>query len=287
MVEAAITGLGVGAIYLSISLGLSLIFGVMGIINFAQGDFVVVGAYAIVLSVGWVSDPVEGWILGVALAVMLLAAVGFATFFSAIRPLEGKAEELTLLSTFSVALILQGLGLSLFGASSRALFIPDWGVEIFGSRVSGYRLVSLAVGLVAAVALTLVLNRTLLGRRIRAIADDSTGARLIGIPVGRVNAITFVFAAILCVAGSISVVLIGSVSPAMGISIIFKAFAIVVVAGLGRLSGLIIASLGLGLLESIAGFAISSSAAAIISFAVVFMVLVLRPTGIAGVRASG
>lgn len=261
-----------------------MVMGVMGIVNFAHGEFVMLGAYVTYWAFTlWGIDP----ILSLPLSAGVLILVGISIYRFGIKPiLSAEAFEQVLL-TFGISIILQNAALILWKADFRSISTPysDMSIAIGPINIGLARLLTFGI----AVMLTLLLvvfNKTKVGKALRAVSQNRKAAALMGINVDKAYIIAFSIAAALGgIAGTLSA-LIMYVFPLMGGKLGLKAFAILILGGLGNIWGTLIASLILGISESIVGTYLpqGSGWAEGLSFALILAVLIFKPTGIAGVR---
>jgi urea transport system permease protein len=279
-------GLSLGSILLLAALGLSLTFGQLGVINMAHGEFIMAGAYTaytvqqVIADAGislLVSIPAAflgGGLMGLALEGLLLKRLYH-------RPLD------TLLVTFGVSLVLQQVARDIFGAPSVDVKAPAWlhgNVEVLGAPVPLTRLFILVLALAALVALSLILSRSALGRRIRAVVLNRDLAETSGISTRRTDQLSFFIGSGLAGVAGVAVTLIGSTSPYVGSNYIVDAFLVVVAGGIGQIRGAVIAAVALGVLQALFEFSTTASIAKVLIFAVIVVFLQLRPQGIFSVK---
>jgi branched-chain amino acid transport system permease protein len=291
-IAITVSGLALGAVYFLVASGLSLIYGLMGVLNFAHGVFLTLGAYA-----GWeVATRLPVTTLGftaTALAATLAgAAVAGLTELLLIRPLYGRPLA-QILITIGLDLALVGLLLGVFGSNSRVIAVPSWvsGVTTIGSvRIPNGDFVALGTGLAVLGVLTWFLRRTRYGIIIRAGAENRDMVRALGIDVGRAFTLVFtVGGAAAGLAGLLnSVVFSGSlVDPTEGDQLLIFAFIVVVIGGLGSIAGSAVAALLVGLVQVYVGFYVGSGGgmAQLGNVSVVLVlavVLLVRPRGLLG-----
>jgi branched-chain amino acid transport system permease protein len=293
-VAITVSGLALGAVYFLIASGLSLIYGLMGVLNFAHGAFLTLGGYA-----GWVvaqhlaaARGGAGFLLTAGAAALAGAAVAAATELLLIRPLYGR-QIAQILVTIGLDLALVGLLLGAFGSNSRAIGVPAWvtGVTGIGSeRIPDGDFVAFGTGLAVLGALTWFLRRTRYGIIIRAGAENRDMVRALGIDVGRAFTLVFtVGGAAAGLAGLLnSVVFSGAlVDPAQGDQLLIFAFIVVVIGGLGSLAGSALAAVVVGLVQVYAGYYAGGEAglAQLGNVSVVLVlavVLLIRPRGLLG-----
>lgn len=280
-----ISAILVAGLYASMSYGLALIYGVLKIINLANAGFLMMGAYAT-------------WWLWTALGVNpLLAPLIVVPFFfglgmlierTMIRRVVDQEPIVSLLLLFGVWLVLQNIAYIIFTGDTRSISIPltDAVYTAGGLVLPWARVYVFAIGVVALVAMQLLLTRTQLGRAIRSIAQDRDASRLVGIDVERVNAIAFGLGIALAgLAGSL-LSLLFSFNPDFGRTLSLKSFCIVVLGGLDSFVGVAFGSLALSLVESFGIRYMPASLQNLISFVVLIVVLVAFPKGIAGLLRS-
>lgn len=266
-----------------LAVGFTLIFGVARILNLAHGTFYALGAYGAYFFTSHLHLPLLPAAL---LAIGVVAVFGVVVERVLIRPMR-KSQLAVLMITLAVALVVEQALFLTFGSEYRNVpaFI-DTKFTIGGVDVGGARLLALGVGVVVIGALWLFIQRTRLGSAILAISQDPQAAQYMGIPSDRIFSIVMgISAALAAVAGVLAGPFL-TVQPTMWLLPIVKAFAIVVVGGLGSIPGSILAALMLGYAETIVGYMISTSWTEIVSVLATLLMLVFRPAGIFGRRAA-
>ncbi len=281
--EILIYGAVTSAIYAMLAVGFTLIFGVARVLNLAHGSFYALGAYGT-----YVLTSLVGWPLWLAAIVAIAGVSLFGVIVEKvlIRPLR-YSQLGVLMITLAVSLIVEQALFLTFGSEYRNVpaFI-DTKISIGGVDVAGQRLLTLVVAVVAIGALYLFIQRTRLGSAILAISQDAEAAKYMGIPSDRIFSLVMAISAALA---GLAGVLAGpflSVQPSMHLLPIVKAFAIVIVGGLGSIPGSILAALMLGYAETLVAYLISTSWTEIVSVLATLLTLVLRPAGIFGKRAA-
>ncbi len=285
-VVALFNGLSYGFLLFMIAAGLSLVFGVLGVLNFAHGGFFMVGAY-IGLEIGGAAalSPVA-FIAVVLLTGVVMAVIASVVEVTLFRRMYPRADFDFLLLTFALSLVAEGAMREIWGSTPLAMSFPKgWGrgFDIFGATVPQYSVFVILVGLVILGGLSLLLLRTKLGTIIRAVAEDRWMAEALGINVRLV--FTGVFALGIFLAGSAGVMVAPTqaVTAQLGALFLVQAFAVVIVGGLDSVPGALVASLLLGLLQSF--LVVTYSRAAPYSLYVgIIVVLLLRPQGLLGSR---
>ncbi|AOW95217.1 ABC transporter permease [Rhodococcus sp. WMMA185] len=280
--QAVVSGLLLGGVYALISVGLTLIFGVLGIVNFAQGAMLTMAMY-IVYALSTTGLPVYAATI---VAVPLMFVFGMIVQSTLLTKLTiSGSHEGPLLVTLGLSLLIVNVLLMIFGGRPLSVEVPVEGtVSIFGSVASWPRVLAFIGAAIVAVALKLVLERTPLGLSIRAVASNSEGAKLVGVDVGRVYAFTFgIGAACVAVAGGLMTPFT-SLTPSVGEQFTILAFVIVVLGGLGSVIGAVVGGLVIGLVQTVGAIYLPGTGSLILVFAVFILVLFLRPEGLYGVR---
>lgn len=281
--EILIYGAVTSAIYAMLAVGFTLIFGVARVLNLAHGSFYALGAYGT-----YVLTSLVGWPLWLA-AIVAIASVslfGVVVEKVLIRPLR-YSQLGVLMITLAVSLVVEQALFLIFGSEYRNVpaFI-DTKISIGGVDVAGQRILTLLVAVVAIGALYLFIQRTRLGSAILAISQDAEAAKYMGIPSDRIFSLVMAISAALAALAGVLAGPFLSVQPSMHLLPIVKAFAIVIVGGLGSIPGSILAALMLGYAETLVAYLISTSWTEIVSVLATLLTLVLRPAGIFGKRAA-
>ncbi len=273
-------------LYALVTLGLTMVLGIMGIVNFAHGDFVMLGAYVTYWAYTlWGVDP----LLSLPLSAVTLFALGIAVYKFGVKPILDAEEIEQVLLTFGISIILQNVALILWKADFRSVTTSysDMSIHIGYVSVGLARLLTFVIAILLTLFLALF-NRTMIGKAMRAVSQNRKAAALVGIDVDKTYLIAFSIASALGgIAGGLSS-LIMYVFPLEGAQLGLKAFAILILGGLGNIWGTLIASLVLGISESVVSTYLpeGSGWASGLSFAIILIVLVLKPTGIAGTRGE-
>jgi branched-chain amino acid transport system permease protein len=284
-----ITGLGLGAMYFLVASGLSLIYGLMGVLNFAHGAFITFGAYAAWWLTTQISMSVEGELLlaavfGMAVGALLGAAVE-AVF---IRPLYRRPVEQVLV-TVGLALALGALVFGIWGADPKLVTLPDWMIDtttILGANIPNDRFVEIGVAVVVLVGLMTFLRYTRVGLIIRAGVENRAMVQALGIDVRRTFTLVFALGGSLAaLAGVLSGVYYGSVDPTRGTSLLIFAFIVVVIGGFGSIEGSAVAAVAVGLVQQYANYYAAdwldwSGAGDVAVMLLLASVLLLRPEGL-------
>src|SRR5215469_2032031 len=281
--HAVAAGILGGGVYALMAAGLTLIFGVLDIINVAQGILVVLGAYlSYVLSVHLHLDL----LVGLLVTVPAMFVIGIYWLF--IRPLRGSERtSMTLLACFAVALIIEGVLYREFGSNyvSLSAWYTTSSVHLFGFYLPDIYLIGFGLAVVAIAALYLILYRTKFGRAVRATMQNQAAARLIGIDVNRVAAVTFgIGTAMTAVGGMVFGATSGGFNPNSGYDLISRLLAIIILAGMGSIGGALVAAVFMTTAESIVDIWQPNWSVAVFYLALV-IVLTFRPNGLFGRRA--
>ena len=279
--QTLVGGLSLGAIYALIAVGFSVVYRTMGLVNFAHGAVLMIGAY--VASTFYLSARLP-FAAAVPIAMVVTGVVGLA-IERVLRPLENRDFDLMLIGTIGFGIVLEATAVLIWGATGRAVDNPVHGapVVLLGARIRRYDLVVLAVTALAMLALVLFLHRTKRGVAMQAVAMDHEAATAVGIHVGRSNAIAFAIGAgLAALAGGLAGPLL-YVNPTMGGSLGIKGFAGAILGGFGSIPGAIVGGVGIGLLDSFAAGHFQGYSD-LVTFLVFTVLIMVRPTGIFGER---
>ena len=272
-----LNGIVTGMILALVASGLTLIFGIMDVVNFAHGELFMLGAYVGVIVLAATGDF---WIALVA-ASFIIALLGAVIYLMTLRPLLGRDPLTTILATFGVSLVLQNYALWQFGPVARKIQEPFTGhFTIFYLDYPWYRLVIALLAAAIIGALWLFLKFGTYGIWIRATTQDRVMAQAMGIPVPWVLTVVFAIGAGMAGASGVLFGPLVGVNHTMGLDWILKAFIVVVVGGMGNLAGSIAAAIFISLLEAYAALWVSPAQAIIVSFVVLILTLLFRPTGL-------
>jgi len=272
-----INGIVTGMILALVASGLTLIFGIMDVVNFAHGELFMLGAY-----VGTTVLVTTGnfW-LALLVASVTIALVGAVIQITTLRPLLGRDPLTTILATFGISLVLQNYALWQYGPVARKIQEPFTGhFRLFYLEYPYYRIVIALLSAAIIGALYLFLKHGTYGIWIRATTQDRVMAAAMGIPVPLVHTVVFAIGAGMAAASGVLFGPLVGVNHAMGLDWILKAFIVVVVGGMGNLGGSILASIFVSLLEAYAALWMSPAQAVIVSFVVLILTLLIRPTGL-------
>ena len=282
--NVTVSGLLTGLVYGLMALGLSVIFGVVRVVNFAHGEMMTVAMYlAIVAFNAFGLDPL---VMVVPLAGVLFA-LGYALQAGIINPFINRPEHSQFILLVAVALIIVNLLLIVFGPDARSVQ-TSYSFDSFALGaliVDATKVYAAGVSVLIAAALFAFFRFAPLGKAIRACADNYTGALVVGLDIKRLYALTFgIGAACVGAAGAMLVLLI-DVTPALGPAYTLLAFVIVITGGLGSMPGALLGGVLIGLTEALAGLLFTPSAKSMFSFGLLVLVLLFRPQGLLGKRA--
>ena len=270
---AVLNGLVVGASIALVASGLALLFGVLDILNLAQGDYFMLGGYVLWLSL---THGQSFWV-GAAAAAVVVGIAGGLVLMIMLRPLRHRPTGLILLATLALSLILEQLASSVFGGDTKSIHPPIASQLPVGTK--NYPVYDLVIVAVAAAILLggfLFLRYAKYGIWLRAVAQNHEMASVLGVPVSRVYMLAFIVSSALAgVAGSLLVPLTG-VYPTVGLDVTVSSFIVVIAGGLGNFRGAALIALGLGVVESVGAIWVRAQAVQIIVFALVILLLIVR-----------
>lgn len=278
-IQQLLTGLGIASILLLIALGLAIIYGSMGVINMAHGEFVMLGAYA---SWGLQSLLGFGFLASLPLIFLIVAALGWLTERSIIRFLYKRPLD-TILATWGIGVMLQQIVRLLAGGELRYVQLPEnmsGAVSVLGQEVSTYRIFIFGAVAVLFGATWLLVNRTLIGMRLRAVVQDPRMASCFGINADRVYALTFAYGAGLAGLAGALVAPLKSVSPEMGTGYVVDAFMVVVVGGVQSLFGAVVSAGLIGEASGVLAFLFNDTVAKTLVLIAVVVLIRFRPQGL-------
>lgn len=282
--QQILNGLTTGSVYALIALGYTMIYGILGLINFAQGEIYMAGAFIVVLLLGAYKI---NFFLAVALGMGGAALLGLLLERVAFRPLRGAHPLVPLISAIGASIFLQSLALLLFGPADRPfpLQFEFATIDVAGIPLSSLQGAILGAALLFMVALMAFVKYTKFGKAIVATALDQETARLMGINVDRMIALTFLIGSALSgAAGIMMAIYYNATYPRMGLLPGLKAFSAAVLGGVGNIPGAIVGGLLLGVAENLGAAYISSGYKDAVAFAILILVLLVRPRGLWGGR---
>lgn len=281
IIDAIIGGVLVGGIYGVVAIGLTLIFGILNIINFAHGEFLMLGMYISFFACTLLGmDPY----LSLIIVIPITFALGVLCQKYLIKPVMSSPQDIQILLTFGLVLVLQNMALLLWKGDWRSLSDPlvfkiinCWGISIRLTMV-----IAFIASLVLVFLLFIFLKKTDYGKAIRACANDHDGALFVGLNLNKIYCLTFgIGAALAAIAGALFLPFF-SASPTVGLLFTFQAFIIIVLGGLGSVPGALIGGIIIGITESLGALFLSGSLKSVATFVIFIVIICIRPSGIFG-----
>jgi branched-chain amino acid transport system permease protein len=303
LLQQIINGLVLGSMYALVALGYTMVYGIIGLINFAHGEVLMVGALTSWMLIGWMAEAWAGlpnWVIllmATVIAMVVCAVLNFTIEKLAYRPLRNSPRLAPLITAIGMSLLLQTLAMIIWAPNPKSYpsMLPRDPIPIGGAVISVTQIVILATTAITLALLMYLVNRTNLGRAMRATAENPRVAALMGIKPDVVISATFIIGAMLAaIAGVMWASNYGTVQHAMGFMPGLKAFVAAVMGGIGNLAGAVVGGIALGLIESLgAGYLgkltggfLGSQYQDIFAFIVLALVLTLRPSGLLGERVA-
>ena len=303
LLQQIINGLVLGSMYALVALGYTMVYGIIGLINFAHGDVLMVGALTSWTVIGWMTSASTGlptWMilfLATVIAMVVCATLNFSIEKLAYRPLRNSNRLAPLITAIGMSLLLQTFAMIIWAPNPKSYpsMLSRSPIEVGGAVISVTQVVILATTAVTLAFLMWLVNRTNLGRAMRATAENPRVAALMGIKPDTVISATFIIGAMLAaIAGVMWASNYGTVQHAMGFMPGLKAFVAAVMGGIGNLAGAVVGGIALGLIESLGagylgkltGGVLGSQYTDIFAFIVLAIVLTLRPSGLLGERVA-
>lgn len=283
-----INGISLGSIYAIIALGYTMVYGIARMLNFAHGDVIMVGAFAIFTAVSTLGMPS---LVGVLIAVVVCTVLGLLIEHIAYRPLRGASSLSVLITAIGVSYLLQNLALLIFGSNARqftsVVHVPNLKLADGALSISGETMVTIVSCIIIMAALTTFINKTKIGQAMLAVSEDRGAATLMGIDVNRTIAVTFAIgSALAAIAGALLCSTYPSLTPYTGSMPGIKAFVAAVFGGIGSIPGALIGGIILGVVENLSKAYISSQLSDAIVFSLLIIILLVRPTGILGKKIN-
>jgi branched-chain amino acid transport system permease protein len=285
LAQFLVAGLAMGSVYAFVALSFALLYNAVGILNFAVGEFVMVPGFIVAILLNSLRMPfLQAYLITIGV-MLVFGAIFHRTIY---HPLRGRPFLSVLVSTIGASLFLKNTALLAFGADPRVTpgIVAQKSVGLFGVFVAPQYLVILATLLVLVVFQYVLFEKTLLGKKMQAAAQDRDMARLLGIPVDKIILITFIYSAVL--GGIVGILLtpVFYVTSDMGFRIALKAFASSIVGGLGSIPGAIVGGLFIGVVELFCAAYISATYKDVFAFIILIAVLLLRPQGFFGEKVA-
>lgn len=295
-IQQVINGLTIGSVYALVALGYTMVYGVLRLINFAHGDLFMVGAYlafTLVVSAGLMH--VIPWPV-LAIVVMFLLVMGFVGITGvaiervAYRPLRRASRLAPVVSALGMSVFLENAVMLIYGPKYQnfpSSVLPDWSFQLAGVKITLMRLLILVVSVALMAGMYLFVQKTRLGAAMRAVALDHDTSRLMGIDVDRIITLVFLIGPALGAAAGIMVgMYYGQIDFTMGWIYGLKAFTAAILGGIGNIPGAMVGGFILGLVEALAAGYISAAWKDVFSFAILIIILLVRPTGLLGERVA-
>jgi len=282
--QSLVNGLNLGAIYILIALGLTLLFSIMHILNFAHGELLMLGAYLVYYFMGLnlIRSLLLNYIVGLIITMIVIGILGVGIEKVFFRPIRGKVVQGLILS-LGLSMFIQGLGNWGFGVSDKAISSVFRGViSLGGVSLSTERLVAVLVSAALVIALHIFVAYTRPGSAMRAIEQNPEGASLQGISADFTNSLAFFVAAGLAAAAGVLIAPIFVINPTMGAGPLLKAFMIIILGGIGSVYGCIAGGLVIGFMESFVTVLLGAEYANAVGFIIIILVVLIRPRGLLG-----
>ena len=279
-INQIINGLSTGSMYALVAIGYTMVYGIAKMINFAHGDIIMAGAYFALIAMGFV-----GPIPAILFSIVATAALGVLTEKVAYKPLRGKGSLEVLITAIGVSYLLENVFLLIFGSAARTFpqIMPKGTINLGGISIKYITVITLVVTAVCTAVLLFFINKTKLGKAMRAVSEDQGAAQLMGINVNTTVSLTFAIGSgLAAVAGVLLCSTYPSLTPYTGAMPGIKAFVAAVFGGIGSIPGAFIGGILLGIIEILSKAYISSQLADAIVFAVLIVVLLVKPTGLLG-----
>ena len=276
-----IDGLSLGSIYALIALGYTMVYGIAKLLNFAHGDIIMVGAYAILTAMTLCGNP----FIAILAAIIICTLLGIFTEKLAYKPLRGSSPLAVLITAIGVSYLLQSVAQLIFGAETRPVTIANFQpIQIGGLRISVAAVITLIIGAVIMASLTLFINKTKIGRAMLAVSEDRGAAQLMGINVNMIITVTFAIgSALAAFASTFYLMQIPNTSPTLGSMPGIKAFTAAVIGGIGSIPGAMLGGVLLGLIEKISlSIPVLAPYTTAFEFGLLIVILLVKPTGLLG-----
>lgn len=274
-------GVVIGAAYVLVAVGLTLIFGILNVVNFAHGEFYMLGGYAAVTVSALLGFPL---LPTLAVTVATLAAFGMVAERLVFRPISGRDPNNAIIASFGLSILLQNGALVVFGAQPQTwkTGLGELPVQLGPVFLTGQRVLIVMITFALMAALFLVLRYTWTGRALRAMAQHPIVAQISGVNVRKVAVVTFAIAAALSGIAGALMSSVFMVQPTSGALLVMKAFTVVILGGMGSIGGTVLAGVGLGMIEAMVSGYIANEIRDMVGFFLVIVMLLVRPQGLLG-----
>jgi branched-chain amino acid transport system permease protein len=288
LIQQLINGLKIGSVYALVALGYTMVYGIIRLINFAHGDFIMVGGYTFLFTIPvMLKLGLPAW-CAVIIAILVCATVGVTVEQIAYKPVRRSGSSISaLITAISVSLFIENLALLIFGRNYNYKNVPrifNFGKIAYGKiNIDGNSLLTIIIGLIVMLALTFFVKKTKIGKAMRAVSEDGQASTLMGININRTITITFMIGSgLAAVASMMYCTAYPQVNPYMGSMLGLKAFVAAVLGGIGIIPGAMLGGMVIGFVETMTKSYISSSFADAVVFGILIIVLLVKPTGILG-----
>ncbi len=282
IISTLINGLSMGAVYALIALGYTMVYGIAKMLNFAHGDVIMVGSYILFL---FTMRVIKNPFVAILFAIVFCVILGVLVERIAYRPLRGAPSLAVLITAIGVSFFLQSVAQLIFTVTPKQVPLFDFkAIELGGLTIKTQSIITLAVGILVMIALTVFVNKTKTGRAMLAVSEDRSAAQLMGVNVNRTIAVTFAIGSALAAAASVFMLFLAPVTnPTLGAMPGIKAFVAAVLGGIGSIPGAAIGGLILGIVEQFAlKYEFLAPYSDAIVFAILIVVLLVKPSGILG-----
>ena len=279
-INQIINGLSTGSMYALVAIGYTMVYGIAKMINFAHGDIIMAGAYFALIAMSFV-----GPIPAILFSIVATAALGVLTEKVAYKPLRGKGSLEVLITAIGVSYLLENVFLLIFGSAARTFpqIMPKGTINLGGISIKYITVITLVVTAVCTAVLLFFINKTKLGKAMRAVSEDQGAAQLMGINVNTTVSLTFAIGSGLgAIAGVIYGCAYSLITPYIGLMLGIKAFIAAVLGGIGSVPGAMVGGLMLGVAESLTIAYISSDFSDAVVFSILIIVLLVKPAGLFG-----
>jgi len=285
MVQELISGLAMGCVYALVSFGFVLVYNAVGAVNFAHGEMVLFGGYFGLIATSWLHFP-----LWVALLFSLAAMAGLGLVYNRVAyyPIRHRPAATVIIASIGMSILLRNSALALFGPDPLKLdsFLGDRVFSMGDVVVGQHHVLIIALTLILFLGLSFLFDRTSIGRKLQATAQDQEAARLMGINVNRMITLTFVLSALLASVAGFLLAPVWFLDPDVGLVVILKAFIVIVIGGFGNIRGMMAGGLFLGVVEVLVASHVTSEYRDVISFLILIAVLVALPRGFFGEKIA-